>query len=120
VNFDKLTISVSQTGAWKITSEGMILAEGVQEEERGAWVAVCTYLIQKTRASTQQLQDEVTRLRVLGPDTEARIAIEARAIAGDMLQPTVSSWRTALQLAEYERDELRAQLAALQDPKPRG
>ena len=39
------------------------------------------------------LRAEVDRLRVLGPDTEARVVIEARAIASDMLKPVVDSWR---------------------------
>lgn len=92
MSFDKLTISVSQTGAWKITSEGMILAEGVQEEERGAWAAVCTHLVREARASIQQLQDEVARLRVLGPDTEAakpeRLTVEdVFAFAHELVYP---------------------------------
>lgn len=51
---------------------------------------------------------EVERLRVLGPDTDARVTVEARAIAADMLQPVVAAWREKLAEAERERDESRA------------
>lgn len=39
------------------------------------------------------LRAEVDRLRILGSDTEARVTVEARAIASDMLKPVVDSWR---------------------------
>ncbi len=73
------------------------------------------------RGEVAELRAEVERLRVLGPDTEARITVEAREIATVMLRPVVDSWR-----AEVERvraDEraaivawLRADLARCSGP----
>jgi len=58
------------------------------------------------------------RLSILGPDTEVRVTVEARAIASAMMQPAIGEWRKALEKmtaraveAERERDEARAALA---------
>ncbi len=56
-------------------------------------------------------QGELVRLRVLGPDTEARITVEAREIATDMLKPVVDSWRAEVERArERERAAIVAYL----------
>ena len=56
---------------------------------------------------------EVDRLRILGPDTESRVLVEARAIASDMLQPAVSSWRAHAATLLAERDAARRDLARI-------
>ena len=50
---------------------------------------------------------EITRLRILGPDTEARVTVEARTIAAELLTPIVYSWRAKVEAVEVERDETR-------------
>ena len=62
-------------------------------------------------AEIGRLRAEVERLKVLGPDTEARITIEARAIASDLLAPVTESWRAHAAKIEAERDELRIKVA---------
>lgn len=58
-----------------------------------------------------RLRAEVERLRVLGPDTEARINIEAREIATTMLKPVVDSWRAEVErMRERERAAIVAYL----------
>lgn len=58
-------------------------------EERDALRARAEAADQRAKAA----EAEVERLRVLGPDTEARVTIEARRIATDVLRPTVEAWR---------------------------
>ena len=64
-------------------------------------------------AEVKLLRAEVERLRVLGPDTDARVVVEARAIAADMLQPALASWKACAAKAAKERDRLHAELATL-------
>lgn len=61
---------------------------------------ICTQNVDRTSEVSEidRLRAEIERLRVLGPDTEARITVEACEIATAMLKPVVDSWR-----AEVER-----------------
>lgn len=61
------------------------------------------------RAEVEQLRAEIERLRVLGPDTGARITVEAREIATVMLKPVVDSWKAE---AERARQRERAAIVA--------
>lgn len=58
---------------------------------QGAGAVVVT--LRQAADALEEARAEVERLRVLGPDTEARVTAEARAIAADMLRPTVDAWR---------------------------
>ena len=55
---------------------------------------------------------EVERLRVLGPDTEARVTIEARLLATEVLRPTVDAWRAEVARVAAERDDAAAAAGA--------
>lgn len=63
-------------------------------------------------------RDENIRLRVLGPDTEVRVACEARALAGAALKPMADAWRAKVEAVEVERDRLRALLDEVRSQWP--
>lgn len=72
------------------------------------------------RAERDALRDQVVtlsanveRLQVLGPDTEARITCEARALAATMMQPAFQAWRE-------DNERLRSKLDQLERDEPDG
>jgi ribosomal protein L7/L12 len=61
-------------------------------------------------AARLAVEQELDRLRVLGPDTEARVVCEARELAGKTLKPMADLWRAKVAEVEHERDALAADL----------
>lgn len=76
--------------------------------------------LKEARRERDALRTEVERLTVLGPDTEARVTVEARAIASDMLKPVVDTWRAKVAEVEAERDIAMTALAEAEAEIRRG
>jgi hypothetical protein len=93
--------------AWLVAEAERLQSGGCARDQRTT--QYCAEVIGRD-AEIASLRAEVERLKVLGPDTEARITIEARAMASDLLAPVTESWRAHAAKIEAERDELRAQL----------
>lgn len=87
-----------------------ILARCAAEQAEG-WETVGSFRIETLLA----LVGEVERLRVLGPDTEARVTVEARAIASGMLKPVVDSWKAEVARVSDLRDVAAKEASTLRD-----
>ena len=70
----------------------------------------------RLEAERDEARADVARLRILGPDTEARVTIEAREVATRMLAPVVGEWRAKVAAVEAERDKARLALALATHP----
>ena len=91
--------------AWLVAEVERLQAGGCARDQ--TTTQYCAEVIGRD-AEIAGLRAEVERLKVLGPDTEARITIEARAIASDLLAPVTESWRAHAAKIEDMSPEERA------------
>lgn len=96
--------------AWQLAARDVEIEKLAAEVERLRVIEISNFLLE---SKVVELNAEVERLRVLGPDTEARITVEARRIASQMMQPCVQSWREANEELKSEVERLRAIVAKL-------
>ena len=94
--------------AWLVAEVERLQAGGCARDQ--TTTQYCAEVIGRD-AEIAGLRAEVERLKVLGPDTEARITIEARAMASDLLAPVTESWRAHAAKIETENAALRIKVA---------